>query len=127
MKDSLIKKLYISLGFLSLLLGIIGLFLPIMPTTPFVILAAWFFQKGSEKLHQWLISQPYFGPAIHQWQSQGLISKQAKITSITLITISFSWVLITRPLPIIFKIIMATLGLGICFYIGSRPSKKAKN
>ena len=66
-------------GGASLALGVIGIFLPLLPTTPFLLSAAYCFQKSSPRLHSWLVNHPTFGPAIEDWQQHGAISRTAKI------------------------------------------------
>jgi len=65
-------------GIIALGFGIVGAALPLLPTTPFLLLAAFCFSRGSERLHAWLITHPRFGPAIVDWQEQGAISGRAK-------------------------------------------------
>ncbi len=59
-------------------LGLIGVVLPILPTVPFMLLAAFFFSKSSERLHYWLISHPKLGPPIVEWQTNGAINPRVK-------------------------------------------------
>ena len=66
------------LAYLALGLGFIGIFLPGLPTVPFVLLAAFAAARGSEKLHQRLLADPRFGPMIRDWQAHGAISRRAK-------------------------------------------------
>lgn len=72
------RPLWIAAGFLSLALGIVGAVLPVLPTTPFIILAAFCFARGSERLNNWLIDHPRFGPSLREWQQHGAISRKAK-------------------------------------------------
>lgn len=66
------------LAYVSLGLGIIGAFLPVMPTTVFVLIAAWAAARGSDRLHRWLHAHPRFGPAIRDWELHGAVSRRAK-------------------------------------------------
>ena len=68
------RAIYKPLGILFLALGVAGVVLPVLPTTPFVLLAAWFFARSSEKWYQWLLNSELFGPAIANWEEkrQGL-------------------------------------------------------
>ncbi|MDJ0935859.1 MAG: YbaN family protein [Kiloniellales bacterium] len=72
------RILWVTFGLLSLALGILGIFLPLLPTTPLVLLAAFCFARGSQRLHDWLVSHPRFGPPIEAWRRYGAISRGAK-------------------------------------------------
>lgn len=74
---------YKPLGFLLLSLGAIGLFLPLLPSTPFVLLAAWCFAQSSEKWHQKLLDSELFGPMIRNWEANRCISLRTKIVGLT--------------------------------------------
>ena len=66
--------IYKAFGFLFLGLGFIGIFLPLLPTTPFVLLAAGCFAKSSEKWHSWLLANRVFGPMIRNWEEHKCVS-----------------------------------------------------
>jgi len=66
------------LAYVSLGVGIVGIFVPGLPTTVFVLISAWAAARGSEKLHRWLRGHPRFGPAIRDWQAHGAVSRRAK-------------------------------------------------
>ena len=76
------KTVLIIVGFLSLGLGGLGIVLPLLPTTPFVLVAAFAFAKSSDRLHQWLLDHDVFGPLINNWRQYGAISRRAKIVSV---------------------------------------------
>lgn len=75
--------LYKILGFLFVGLGIIGIYLPLLPTTPFLLLAAACFARSSERCHQWLLNNPTFGPIVRNWEERRCISRRSKITALS--------------------------------------------
>ncbi|NQZ00701.1 MAG: YbaN family protein [Bdellovibrionales bacterium] len=117
------NPLYIGLGFICVALGVIGIFLPIMPTVPFLLLAAWCFERGSDKLHNWIISHQTFGPPILAWQQHGVIKKRSKVIAVFFITCSFSYVLLYRPIMIPVKILLFIIGISVITFITTRPSQ----
>jgi len=72
------RALYIVLGGLMVVLGVIGAFLPLMPTTEFLIAAVWFFARSSPRLEARILSHPKFGPLIQNWQEHGVMPWHAK-------------------------------------------------
>lgn len=82
------RRVILTLGFVSVSLGFIGIFLPLLPTTPFAILAAWCFLRSSRKAHVWLYRQPYFGKALQDWDQHKSISRRSKVIAIISIVIS---------------------------------------
>ena len=83
------RALWITLGVTSLGLGIIGIVLPILPTTPFVLLSAFAFSRSSPRLHAALLAHRTFGPLILQWQTERAIPRRAKIMAVTMMTLVF--------------------------------------
>jgi uncharacterized membrane protein YbaN (DUF454 family) len=75
------KPILYTLGVISLILGVIGAILPIMPTTPFALLAAYFFSKSSPKIHQWILNLPVVGEDVKQWDDHKVIRPKAKVMS----------------------------------------------
>ncbi|KFC63310.1 YbaN family protein [Massilia sp. LC238] len=73
------KPIYNVAGVLALLLGILGLFLPLLPTTPFLLLASWCFARGSDRLHRWLLSHRVFGEYLRNFEAGRGIPLKAKI------------------------------------------------
>jgi uncharacterized membrane protein YbaN (DUF454 family) len=108
-------------GLISLMLGILGIFLPLLPTTPFVLLAAYCFSKSSPRLHHWLVNQPRLGPMIRNWDEQGSISQNAKVTATVLIVSLFSLSLLFLNITILLKSILVCIGAAVLGFIWTRP------
>ena len=81
---------WVSLGFLAFGLGLAGTLLPLVPTTPFMLLAAACFAKSSPRLHDWLVSHPSFGPAIRNWRHHRAIAPRAKRLSVIAMAAAFA-------------------------------------
>lgn len=73
---------YKLLGFGFVALALVGIYLPLLPTTPFLLLAAACFARSSERCHQWLLSNPTFGPVIRNWEHRRCISRRSKIIAL---------------------------------------------
>lgn len=116
------NALLICIAWLSLVLGFIGVFLPILPTTPFAILSAYLFSKSSPRLHQWLLRQPLLGPVIIEWERHGVIRMKAKVISTAMIVALFSYTLIFVKVALVVKVIVTLIGLSVLSFIWSRPS-----
>jgi uncharacterized membrane protein YbaN (DUF454 family) len=71
-------NLFRACGFLFLGIGVVGIFLPLLPATPFVLLAAACFARSSEKWHRWMLANPTFGPMIRNWEQNHCISCRVK-------------------------------------------------
>ena len=81
--------LLVILGWLFTVLGIIGLILPILPTTPFLIVALVLFSKSSPRFHQMLLKNVWFGPTLKQWEDKKTLSRKTKYKAFFLIIITF--------------------------------------
>lgn len=120
MTDRIVKFIHLALGTLCVALGFIGLFLPVMPTTVFLILAAFFFTKGSPRLRKWLINHAHFGPGIRAWEETGAIPRKIKALSIAMMLTSFvPTVLLQIRLP--YLALQAVLIAVGALYILTRP------
>jgi uncharacterized membrane protein YbaN (DUF454 family) len=115
------RIIWFTLGSLALLLGLIGVVLPLLPTTPFVILAAFCFGKGSPRVERWLLENKTFGPMIADWRAHGAIKLKYKIIGasvmIGLLVLSIVLGVKTRIL-----IVQAICMAGAALYVWTRPS-----
>lgn len=79
------RLIWLFFGGVFLLLAIIGILLPLVPTTPFLLLTAYCFARSSNRLHNWLLSHKHFGPLILNWQETGSIDRTSKISAMVVI------------------------------------------
>jgi len=105
----MLRLLWIIAGGLALALGLAGIVLPLLPTTPFLLLAAFCFARSSPRLEMWLIEHPRLGPPIRDWRAEGAISRKGKVFAMLAIaaTLGLSlalalpgWVLLVQALTL---------------------------
>lgn len=89
MKRKLQNHVLVILGWLFTLLGIIGAFLPVLPTTPFLIVALVLFSKSSPRFHQMLLDNEWFGPGLKQWEANKTLARKTKVKATLLIVATF--------------------------------------
>ncbi|MBB5518456.1 YbaN family protein [Amphiplicatus metriothermophilus] len=85
------RPLWLLLGFGCLAAGAAGAVLPLVPTTPFLLLAAFAFARSSPRLHDWLLAHPHFGPLIDNWRRHGAIGRRAKILAVAVMAFAFAF------------------------------------
>jgi uncharacterized membrane protein YbaN (DUF454 family) len=118
-----VKHFYFFLAWLSFALGIIGAFLPVLPTTPFLILSAFLFSKSSPRFHVWLLSLPVAGDGIRDWDQNKIIRPRAKILCAVMMTISVLAMWTFAQVHIMLKIIITLLLLSVGLFVFTRKSK----
>lgn len=114
---------FLSLGLLCVALGVIGAFLPLLPTVPFLLLALWCFARSSQRFHDWLYHHPRFGPPLQRWQKYGVIPTRVKAVACATMAASFSIVLLTTDHPYWIYAAIAAALLCIGGWIATRPSQ----
>jgi len=121
----IVGKLLIVLGHICVGLGAIGIVLPLIPTTPFLLLAAACYARGSERFYNWLLNNKYFGSYIRDYREGRGIPLKAKITAIILIwvTIGLSAVFFVPLLPV--QILLFVIAGVITTYLLRLPTKKS--
>ena len=117
MRDSIKKVLLVISGTLFLVLGVIGIFIPLLPTTPFLLLAAACYIKGSKKFYDWLIKNRWLGQYIKNYQNGKGIQFKVKIITIIVLwlTIIISTILFVSNL--IIQIILFIIAIGVTIHI----------
>lgn len=119
-KNPIVRHTLFAIGLVSVALGIVGAFLPLLPTTPFMLLAAWCFLRSSEKMHAWLYRQPGIGPALTNWEQRRAIALRAKIIAISTMALSLIiiwWRVEILPVKIGVSMILTTVAI----FISTRP------
>jgi uncharacterized membrane protein YbaN (DUF454 family) len=114
------RWLWIALGGTCVALGVLGLFLPLLPTTIFILIAAFAFARSSPALHDWILAHKVFGPMIRNWKEHGAIPTQAKILTILSIVASFGLSFVFH-LPVWAVTIQGISLLIVALFVVTRP------
>lgn len=111
-------------GSIAFGLGFIGVFLPILPTTPFLLLAAFCYARSSQRLYDRLLATHGFGPLIREYRDHRTIPARAKALAVTMIglTIGATAWFVVPAVPV--KILLCVIGLSVCVWIISHPSRR---
>lgn len=118
-----VRGVYFALGWMFFGLGLLGAFLPLLPTTPLMILALWAFARCSPRLHSWLYNHRTFGPPLQRWQEYRVIPVSAKMASIGAMTISFAYLALFRELS---PYVLGATGVLMAYggwYVLTKPSR----
>ncbi|MBY0234587.1 MAG: YbaN family protein [Burkholderiaceae bacterium] len=91
------RVVWLLAGLLSLALGIAGIFLPLLPTTPFILLTAFCFSRGSSRCEAWILNHRTFGPMVRDWRATRAVPLRAKQFASMMMTIGSVWAAITLP------------------------------
>ncbi|MGD8639438.1 MAG: YbaN family protein [Gammaproteobacteria bacterium] len=117
------KPLYVILGLLSLILGIIGIALPLLPTTPFILLSAFCFSRSSDRLYNWLTTNETFGPVVLQWQQHRVLSTKVKKRAIAMIVVTFSITVLFFVEIIYVRFLLLFIAVVLITYLIRLPSQ----
>ncbi len=108
-------------GYLTLGLGLIGIALPLLPTTPFIILSAWCFARSSPRMEAWLLRQKHLGPMLSRWREHGAISLSAKLLATASIALLFGISLLAMEWHYLIQAGLVLIALSVLGFIWSRP------
>jgi uncharacterized membrane protein YbaN (DUF454 family) len=124
MKPSATRYLWLAAGVASLAAGIVGIVLPLLPTVPFVILAAFCFSKGSRRWEQWMLDHPKLGPIVRDWREHHAVPLGAKILATVMMAISCTGTWFVAPPR--FAWIPTALCTIAAIWLWSLPTRKKK-
>ncbi len=114
------RAAWFAFGAAALGLGVIGIVVPLLPTTPFLLLAAFAFARSSERWHAWLIGHRVFGPMIQNWRTHGAISRRAKISALIAMAVVLG-ISAAMHVPLLLLAIQALVLAAVAAFILSRP------
>jgi uncharacterized membrane protein YbaN (DUF454 family) len=114
------RGLYLICGLCSLALGLLGIPLPILPTVPFILLAAFCFARSSERLHVWLMTHPWFSEALADWEKKRAIRKGLKRKAYIMSGLSFAVSIAIVPLFWV-KVMLLCCAVGLGLYLRQIP------
>ena len=120
MTRHLITLLWRALALLSLTLGVVGIFVPGLPTVPFLLVAAWAGSHGWVALEQWLLNHPRHGPGIRRWRERGAVPRRAKWASTIMMVISAA-IMLAMSIPLWTKVSAPLLMAGVAVWLWRRP------
>lgn len=115
------RFIYAGLGLFCVALAVIGIVLPLLPTVPFLLLAAFFFANSSDRLHNWIVAHNVFGPMIMDWRDRGAIQLGAKRAATLSIAAVFGLSLLLGVPGFVLAIQAAVLSTVLLF-IWTRPN-----
>lgn len=117
------KYLYLTLAWLCVGLGIIGIILPFLPTTPFLLVAVWAFSNSSPELAEKMRNHKIVGPYIRAWQDHGVVPFRAKLLAVAMMTLAGVYLLAFAAVPLFAALAACGVFVGVAVYVGSRPSQ----
>jgi uncharacterized membrane protein YbaN (DUF454 family) len=120
---AVLKPLLFLLGWLFFALGAIGVVVPGLPTTPFMLLALWAFSRSSKRFHDWLYNHPFFGPPLQAWEEHQVISLPVKMLSLVAMTAALTYMIFGARVPAWVSITAASVMAYGAYFVLGKPSK----
>jgi uncharacterized membrane protein YbaN (DUF454 family) len=122
--SSLLRGLLIVAGVTCVALGVIGIFLPLLPTTPFMLLAAACFARSSRRFHEWLLANRTFGPLIREWERHRSIPRRTKLTAIALMSMTLAASIVFFVEHAWLQALLAAFGVLLAVWMYRIPSRR---
>ena len=115
----------LAFGWFNIGLAILGMVLPVMPTTVFLLIALWAFSRSSRRFHHWLYTHPTLGRTLRDWHSHGVIPPRAKILAVSMMTVSLFYVTLFLAEGWALPLMLGAVLGAVAAFILSRPSRPA--
>tara|TARA_R110002110_G_scaffold362241_1_gene572076 strand:- start:165083 stop:165451 length:369 start_codon:yes stop_codon:yes gene_type:complete len=112
-------------AYFFLIFAIVGVFLPGVPTVPFLLLTAWFAARGSERLHRWLYAHPQLGKLLIDWERQGAVSRTSKVIAVAMLIISWGFMYLRLDSAWVLAG-LAVLFVAVATFLITRPEPDAE-
>lgn len=115
------RPLFLLLGWACVGIGIVGIAVPGLPTVPFLLLAAWAFERGSGRMHRWLMEHPRLGPPVRDWRLHGVIPRRGKVAAMLALALTLT-ITVLAGLPLWLLAVQITILSAVATFILTRPS-----
>jgi uncharacterized membrane protein YbaN (DUF454 family) len=122
-RSTTVRVLLVIAGTVFVALGVAGVLLPVVPSTPFLLLAAACYARASRRFYNWLLNSRAFGPLILEWQRYHAIPYRTKLTAIALMAVSLSISIVVFVRPLALQLLLAVLGVLLAIYMYRIPSR----
>jgi len=119
---AVLRALYLTIGLACVALGVAGAFLPVLPTTPFLLISLWAFSRSSVRLERWLLEHKRFGPRLVEWRTHRVIPLGAKLAAWGSMVASLTLMIVTGRSVIAIAGAAGVMAIGAT-YVASRPSR----
>jgi uncharacterized membrane protein YbaN (DUF454 family) len=119
----IVRALFLVAGVVSLGFAIAGIVLPVLPTTPLVILAAACFARSYRPLHEWLLGHQLFGPTLREWHEHRSIPRRTKYRAIAMMLTALGLSIVFAVEPAWLKVLLAIFGAGLAWWMYRLPSR----
>jgi uncharacterized membrane protein YbaN (DUF454 family) len=117
---AIIQLLWRTLAVACVVLGFVGAFLPVLPTVPFLLVAAWAGGKGWPQLEAWLLAHPRYGHSIRNWRERGVVPRRAKWAATVMMTLS-SVMLALSPIALWVRVAVPAAMACVALWLWRRP------